>query len=111
MTLNPLYTTHALTPESLDALTGVTVLQFGVNWCGHCQAAAPLITEAFADFPDMEVHRIEDGAGRPLGRSFKVKLWPTLVFLVNGQEVDRVVRPTDSNLILDVLNKLPKKVN
>ncbi len=95
MTLNSIYTPHALTRESLVALTGVTVLQFGVNWCGHCQAAAPLITEAFADFPDMDVHRIEDGAGRPLGRSFKVKLWPTLVFLVNGQEVSRVVRPTD----------------
>ena len=111
MTLNPLYTTHALTPESVDAFTGTTVLQFGVNWCGHCQAAAPLITKAFANFPDIQVIRIEDGAGRPLGRSFKVKLWPTLVFLVNGQEVGRVVRPTDSNVILDVLNKLPKKVN
>jgi thioredoxin 1 len=111
MTLNPLYTTHALTPESVDAFTGTTVLQFGVNWCGHCQAAAPLITEAFANFPDIQVIRIEDGAGRPLGRSFKVKLWPTLVFLVNGQEVGRVVRPTDSNVIFDVLNKLPKKVN
>ena len=102
------YTANALTREAVDALTGITVLQFGVNWCGHCQAAAPLITEAFADFPDMEVLRIEDGAGRPLGRSFKVKLWPTLVFLVNGQEVDRVVRPIDLNVILDVLKKLPK---
>jgi thioredoxin 1 len=110
MTLNPLYTPNAPTRESVNALTGVTVLQFGVNWCGHCQAAAPLITEAFANFPDIQVIRIEDGAGRPLGRSFKVKLLPTLVFLVNGQEVDRVVRPTDSNVILDVLNKLPKKV-
>ena len=110
MTLNPIYTPNALTRESLDALTGTTVLQFGVNWCGHCQAAAPLITGAFADFPDMDVLRIEDGAGRPLGRSFKVKLWPTLVFLVNGQEVSRVVRPTDLNVILDALNKLPKKV-
>jgi len=111
MTLNPLYTTHALTRESVDAFIGTTVLQFGVNWCGYCQTAAPLITEAFENFPDIQVIRIEDGAGRPLGRSFKVKLWPTLVFLVNGQEVDRVVRPTDSNVILDVLNKLPKKVN
>ena len=110
MTLNLLYNPNAPTRESLDALTGTTVLQFGVNWCGHCQAAAPLITEAFTDFPDMDVHRIEDGAGRPLGRSFKVKLWPTLVFLVNGQEVSRVVRPTDLNVILDALNKLPKKV-
>ena len=111
MTLNPLYTPNAPTRESLDALTGVTVLQFGANWCGHCQAAAPFISEAFANFPVIKVLPIEDGAGRPLGRSFKVKLWPTLVFLVNGQEVGRVVRPTDSNVILDVLNKLPKKVN
>ena len=111
MSVSPEYTANALTRESLDTSTGVIVLQFGVNWCGHCQAAAPLVTEAFADFPDMEVLCIEDGAGRPLGRSFKVKLWPTLVFLVNGQEVDRVVRPSDSNVILDVLNKLPKKVN
>ena len=105
------YTANVLTRESVDAFTGTTVLQFGVNWCGYCQTAAPLITEAFANFPDIEVLRIEDGAGRPLGRSFKVKLWPTLVFLVNGQEVNRVVRPTDSNVILDVLNKMPKKVN
>ena len=105
------YTANALTRESVDAFRGTTVLLFGVNWCGHCQAAAPFISEAFADFPDIHVLRIEDGAGRPLGRSFKVKLWPTLVFLVNGQEVGRVVRPTDPTVILDVLNKLPKKVN
>lgn len=111
MTLNLLYTSNAPTRESLDDLTGTTVLLFGVNWCGHCQAAAPFISEALGGFPDVQVHCIEDGAGRPLGRSFKVKLWPTLVFLVNGQEVGRVVRPTDSNVILDVLNKLPKKVN
>ena len=105
------YTANVLTPTAVNELTGTTVLLFGVNWCGHCQAAAPLITEAFAHFPDIQVLRIEDGAGRPLGRSFKVKLWPTLVFLVNGQEVDRVVRPTNSNIILDALNKLPKKVS
>jgi thioredoxin 1 len=111
MSVSPEYTANALTRESVDAFSGTTVLLFGVNWCGHCQAAAPFISEAFVNFPDIKVLRIEDGAGRPLGRSFKVKLWPALVFLLNGQEVDRVVRPTDSNVILDVLNKLPKKVN
>jgi thioredoxin 1 len=102
------YTANVLTPTAVNELTGTTVLLFGVNWCGHCQAAAPLITEAFENFPDIQLLCIEDGAGRPLGRSFKVKLWPTLVFLVNGQEVDRVVRPIDLNVIFDVLKKLPK---
>ncbi len=39
--------------------------------------------------------KVEDGKGRPLGRSFKVKLWPTLVYLENGMEVGRVVRPNN----------------
>jgi len=37
--------------------------------------------------------KVEDGRGRPLGRSFGIKLWPTLVFLRDGQERARVVRP------------------
>jgi len=36
---------------------------------------------------------VEDGPGRPLGRSYRVKLWPTLVFLQDGREVSRLVRP------------------
>jgi len=43
--------------------------------------------------------KIEDGPGRPLGRSFRVKLWPTLVFLRDGVEVARVVRPADAKQI------------
>lgn len=40
--------------------------------------------------------KIEDGRGRPLGRAFGIKLWPTLVFLRDGVEVARVVRPLDA---------------
>ena len=78
----------------VDALPGVAVVQFGSNTCGYCRAAQPLIEEAFAAHPGMRRIKIEDGKGRPLGRSFKVKLWPTLIFLKDGKEVQRVVRPT-----------------
>ena len=37
--------------------------------------------------------RVEDGRGRPLGRAYRVKLWPTLVLLRDGQEIARAVRP------------------
>ena len=48
----------------------------------------------------------EDGPGQPLGRSYRVKLWPTLVFLRDGQEVARLVRPQDAQEIADALQQI-----
>lgn len=90
----------------IDALQQPTVLEFGTGWCGHCQAARPLIAEAFQGFPEIDHIRVEDGPGRPLGRSYRVKLWPTLIFLHRGQEVQRLVRPTDAGTIRDALAAL-----
>ncbi len=87
----------------VDALPGATVLEFGTPWCGHCRAAQPLIAEAFAGHDGVRHLRIEDGSGRPLGRSFGVKLWPTLVFLRDGREQSRLVRPRDTGAIAAAL--------
>jgi thioredoxin 1 len=81
-------------PE-VEALAGPTVLEFGNAWCGHCRRAQPLIHEAFAAHPAVRHIKIADASGRRLGRSFAVKLWPTLIFLANGKEVARLVRPAD----------------
>jgi thioredoxin 1 len=77
----------------LDALRGLTLLEFGTDWCGHCRAAKPLLEEALAKHPQWQYLKIEDGPGKALGRSYRVKLWPTLVLLQDGQEVGRLVRP------------------
>lgn len=82
--------------SAIDAMPGTLALEFGTDWCGYCRAAAPLIASAVAGFPDLKHIKVEDGSGRPLGRSFRVKLWPTLVVLRNGKEVARVVRPADA---------------
>lgn len=44
-------------------------------------------------YPDVRHIWVEDGKGKPLGRSFRVKLWPTLVFLRDGQVRQQSVRP------------------
>lgn len=82
--------------SAIDAMAGLVALDFGANWCGYCRAAEPLIDEALAAYPAARHIRVEDGPGRPLGRSFRVKLWPTVIVLKDGQEVARVVRPVDA---------------
>ena len=92
--------------EQLDALTAPTLVEFGAGWCGHCQAAQPLIEAALEKFPMIAHHKIEDGPGRRLGRTYKVKLWPTLIFLDQGKEVGRLVRPANQQEISQELQRL-----
>ncbi len=86
---------HEPTRDDLDATAGATLLEFGSPWCGHCRAVRPLVASALQAHPDVRHVQIEDGSGLPLGRSYGVKLWPTLVFLADGREVARLVRPRD----------------
>lgn len=89
----------------VDALAGTTVLEFGTSWCGHCLRAQPLIGAALAGRPQVRHVKVEDGSGRPLGRSYQVKLWPTLVVLQDGREVARLVRPGRTEEIANALEQ------
>lgn len=88
------FVTPEPTRDEIDAMRGAVLLEFGINECPHCQAAQPLIADALKHHSNVRHVRIEDGKGRRLGRTFAVKLWPALVFMKDGQEVARVLRPT-----------------
>ena len=92
--------------EELAALAGPTLLEFGSPWCGWCRRAQPLIAEAVARHPRVRHIKIADASGKRLGRSFGVKLWPTLVFLRDGKETAKLVRPDASAEISDALARI-----
>jgi len=85
----------------LEALPGPTLLEFGSPWCGYCRRAQPLIAQAFVEHPGVRHIKIADASGRRLGRAFGVKLWPTLVFLKDGKERARVVRPATVTEVIE----------
>ena len=82
------------TREEIDRLPGPVVVEFGTDWCPHCQALQPHLSTLLAQHPGVRYVKVEDGKGRSLGRSFRVKLWPNLVFLRDGQIVQQLARPT-----------------
>jgi thioredoxin 1 len=87
-------TVRAPSREDVDQLKGFVLLEFGAQWCGHCAILRPHLTRLLKEFPQVRHVRIEDGKGQPLGRSFQVKLWPTLIFMADGKIVRRAVRPS-----------------
>lgn len=102
------YTESAPSRAEVDALPGATVIEFGTHWCGFCAAAQPFISQGLASHPQLRHLKIEDGPGRPLGRSFQVKLWPTLIFMKDGVEVARVVRPGSPEMISDAAGQIDR---
>lgn len=101
----------AYSPETFDHdnllhIPGPLLVEFGTNWCVHCQAARQYLAPVMAEYPQVRHVQVEDGPGRRLGRAFKVKLWPTMVFLRDGQEVARLVRPSHTGLIEEAFEQL-----
>lgn len=97
---------HEPARADVDALPGATVLEFGTPWCPHCIGAQPLLEAALSARDDVRHLKIEDGPGRPLGRSYRIKLWPSVLVLRDGEELARVVRPTSQEEIGRALSLL-----
>ena len=95
MVMNATYAPVEPSRAEVERLDGPSLLEFGSAWCGYCRAVQPLLEAALADHPRVRHIKIADASGRLLGRSYQVKLWPTLVFLSDGREVTRLIRPRD----------------
>ena len=104
--MNTTYSETEPARAEVEKLEGATVLEFGSPWCGHCRAAQPLIAQAFVEHRDVRHIKVADASGKRLGRSFGVKLWPTLVFLKDGKEVAKLVRPRDAQAITEALREI-----
>lgn len=95
-----------ISQQQLESLAGAALIEFGADSCGYCQGAQAIIAAALKPYSAIAHIKIEDGKGQRLGRAYGVKLWPTLLFLKNGIEITRLVRPSDSKTIAAALNAM-----
>jgi thioredoxin len=84
--------------EEVDRTPGLVLLEFGTGWCGFCRAAQPHVAGLLRDNPTVRHVKVEDGPGLPLGRSFRVQLWPNFVLLKDGAVVRQLARPSANEL-------------
>ncbi len=79
------------------------ILDFFADWCSPCKALAPVLDELEKEYPDIEFQRVNVDGDPLLAKKYSVQSIPTLVFLKDGQEINRTVGSVSKTTIEDII--------
>ena len=83
------------------------LLDFWAEWCGPCKLIGPIIDEVSEDFSDTAiVGKINVDDSAELSSKYGIRNIPTLLFIKNGEVVDKHVGSASKKEISDKLNSL-----
>ena len=84
----------------------VEVMKFFAPWCGPCHVIEPLISELEKEFyGKININRIDVDKEADMSAKFGVQSIPTLIFVKNGKEVDRVIEVTSKENLKSKIEK------
>lgn len=75
----------------LNVSNGIFVLKFWATWCGPCRVLNPVVEKLEKEFDKVTFYSVDVDQVPDLAQKFKVKSLPTLVFLKDGEEAERVL--------------------
>ena len=89
-----------LTSENFDvAKEGVALVDFWAPWCGPCRMVSPIIEELEKKYEgQVVIGKADVEEAVELTAQFGVRNIPTVLFIKNGQVVDKVVGAAGKNV-------------
>ncbi len=83
------------------------VIDFWAEWCGPCRMVAPIIEQLAEEYKDnVIVGKIDVDENNEATTKYGIRNIPTILFIKNGQVVDKIVGAADKHLFVDKINKL-----
>ena len=86
---------------------GVTVIEFWAEWCGPCRMVDPIITELANDYgKKVNIGKMNVDMEPKMAKKFNIRSIPTILFLKDGEVVDKFVGVTSKRALEKKIDKL-----
>jgi len=83
------------------------LIDFFAEWCGPCQMIKPMIDELATDYEGKaKVVKVDVDASPETAQKFGVMSIPTLIFIKDGEEVERLTGALPKDTLAEKLDSL-----
>lgn len=99
-----------ITSENLQGLLDSgkpLVIDFWAEWCGPCRMVAPIIDELAGEYEGrVTIGKCDVDSNNVIAVQYAVRNIPTILFIKNGQIVDKQIGAAPKNVFAEKIAKL-----
>ena len=84
----------------------LVVIDFWAEWCGPCKMIGPIIEEVSEEYKSkVVVGKVDVDNNDEAATKYGIRNIPTILFIKNGEIVDKVVGVTPKELLIEKINQ------
>lgn len=85
----------------------LVVIDFWAEWCGPCKVVGPIIDEISKEYKDkVVIGKIDVDNNDEAATKYNIRNIPTILFIKNGEIVDKIVGVTSKKPLVEKINQL-----
>lgn len=81
------------------------LIDFYADWCEPCKMLSPIVEEVSSQYEDVKFVKIDIDSNQDIANDYMITSIPTLVYIKNGEEQNRVLGAVDKDTVETLIEK------